>query len=240
FGITYGIDSGVRCEYIQKSGGDILLFSDRGKAVAVDFTDGSADGASTLVSEAYVAQCTELETLIISHYHNMASHFIDVVAGGIKVRSIRLPTPQSEWESAVAKRLVQEAEVHGIEVRFDMDELPIRELNLQILDHELFESDRHTALLLSATANGKTAVYANSSIPDSTLFPLAKNFMRNADLFILGDTGYKSASPTAFPVLSDKTETVILAKEKLRRLLPLLERRSDVIIAPPLHLFYLR
>lgn len=230
FAVSYGINRGVRFDYIQESGGDTLLFADRGKAIVVDFSDGSADGAAALVAHAYEAQCTEIEALIFSHYHNMTAHFIDVVAGNIKLRSIRLPTPQSEWESGVAKRLIQEAELHGVPVFFGTEDLNAPTIKIQAMEHELFPNDRHTALLLSVVSNGKTLVYANASLPTSKLLTKYQNLMQNADILIFGSTGFKSDSPIPFPSPTNQTKTVIFAKKKVEQLVPYMDAETEVLI----------
>jgi hypothetical protein len=238
FVVFYSINRGVRIDYIQESGGDTLLFADRGKAIAVDFSDGSADGASALVTQAYDAGCTELEALIFSHYHNMTAHFIDVVAGNIKLRSIRLPSPQSEWERGVAKRLIQEAELHGVAVFFDTDDLAIPTVSIQTMEHELFPNDRHTALLLAVRANGKTLVYANASLPESKLLPKYQNLMQNAHVLILGSTGFKSASPIPFPSPTGQTQTIIFSKQKLLPLITYMDAETKALSDVSRYTFY--
>ncbi|MBQ2253589.1 MAG: hypothetical protein II325_00360, partial [Clostridia bacterium] len=54
-------------------------------------------------------KCTELEELVLTHYHEGSSRLLSTVAASVKTRALRLPIPNGEEEIALAAGLTEEA-----------------------------------------------------------------------------------------------------------------------------------
>lgn len=238
--VTHLQYDGVKVDYAIEYGGDVFLFAENGRCVAIDFSDGTASGAADIASAAKEARCTELTDLIISHYHNRGTYFIYYLSGLIRVHNIRLPLPKNDWEADIAARMEQEATLHGITVRYDMEKLCIQSLSITVLDHALFASGRHPALLMSVTSNEKTLTYVNGSLPDSTLYSASKDVIEKTDILIIGSTGHSIHTIKKLPSTEKKLEALVLSNEKGERILPQDLYMTDAPEEEPRYTFYLK
>lgn len=227
--VTYLPNDGVRMDYLIESGGDLLLFTENARAVAVDFSDGTASGALALANAAIKARCTELNDFILSHYHNRATYFLNVLASKIRVRHLHLPDPIDEWELGVAMRLCEEAENLGIAVHFESTAFSIPSFELQGLAREVFPSGRHTALLFSVRINDWDLTYVNASVPSSELLSFANERMEESEILMFGSTGFSSQAPDSFPRMLNTPNEILISDERLDQLLPYLPSNSRVI-----------
>ena len=103
--------------------GDFYALCEGGNIVTVAVGDGFSSEAVDLAAFASEQRCTEIGDLVLTKYTNRQAYFVASVSSRIIVRRLRLPPPENEREWAIARRLVQEAELHGIEVSYDTDEL---------------------------------------------------------------------------------------------------------------------
>lgn len=206
-------ESGLQVEYLLGSGGDMLVFSQAGKTVAVDFSDGT--GAYTMVDAVERTNAVELDDLILSHYHHKDAYLISRLSANVRIRRLRLPQPLNDWEKSISERLSEEAALHGIEVRFDTDDLAIESLHIEAAEHSLFSSERHCALLFVATAYGERITYVNCSLPDSPLRKRAEEVIRKTNLLIVGDTGASVHSNAGLSCFTESVHTVLISSERL-------------------------
>ena len=65
--------------------------------------------------------CDEKKSVFV-RYYNQGTYLISDLSSRMLVRRLHLPTPSDERERAIAERLSEEAELHGIEVFFDAEE----------------------------------------------------------------------------------------------------------------------
>jgi len=231
---------GIKVDYRIESGGDVFLFAENGQCVAVDFSDGTGIGATEIASAAKAARCTELKDLIISHYHNRGTYFIHRLAGVIRIHNLRLPLPKDDWEAAVAARLEQEAKLYGINVKYDIEDLCIQDLSFDVMDHALFPSGRHPALLMRVSTQGDDLIYVNGSLVDSTLIDDASNWLKSGEMLIVGSTGYSKHTVAKLPPFGQTIETIILAEERSERLLPNSAYSADIRRDLTQYVFYLK
>ncbi len=217
----------LRIEYVLGSAGDMLVFSQAGKTVAVDFSDGS--GAYTMLEAIERANAVQLDDLILSHYHHKDAYLISRLSANIRIRCLHLPVPLNDWETSVSERLSEEAELHGITVRFDLEALAIDALKIDVAEHSLFSSDRHCALLFSATAYGERVTYVNCSLPDSPLRECAEEWILKTNTLIIGDTGASVQSDARFSNLSNSVQTVLISSERFDLLPQALPAETSVI-----------
>ena len=195
----------------------------------VDFSDGTAGGGVELLGIAHDLRCTELDDLILTHYHNRDTYFIYSMARRIRVKTLHLPTPLDDEERAIANQLTREAERHGIKVVFGVEELAIDGLEILAFEHAVMPNDRHDALLFTASVNGAVVTYINGSTPDSSLSRDMHAMMNAADHVIVGDTGFSNSESGAVSHLWKAHKTVFLIEEKLLRLIPSSTNLSNVV-----------
>ncbi len=217
--VTYLPNRGISFSLVHASGGDLLLFTNKDKSVAVDFSDGTATGGMEIVGIANDLRCTELDDLVLTHYHNRDTYFIASMARRIRVKTLHLPHPIDDEERAIANQLQKEAERHGISVVFGTDDLAIDNLEILAFDHHTMPHDRHDALLFSIDVNGVIFTYINGSVPQSPLADKMYQMLNTAKYVIVGDTGFSNSESTAVPHLWHTHKAVYVTEEKLLRLM---------------------
>ena len=215
--VTYLPNRGISFSFVHSSGGDLLLFTESGKSVAVDFADGTATGGMQIVDIATELRCTELDDLILTHYHNRDTYFIASMARRIRVKTLHLPHPINDEERAIANQLTAEAERHGMRVVFGADGLAIDGLEVLAFAHATMPHERHDALLFSVKINGEVFTYVNGSAPQSPYANQMHQMLNAAKYVMVGDTGFSNSESTAVPHLWQNHEAVYITEEKLLR-----------------------
>ncbi len=118
--VTHFSSLGAQKETVfSNSRGEAVLYTERGEAVLVCDFSGSSTMAYEIQSTARTYRCTQIDDMVLSKYYNQASYLIAEISSQIRVKRLHLPTPTDSREEAIAARLCQEAELHGICVSFD-------------------------------------------------------------------------------------------------------------------------
>ncbi len=107
----------------QETNGDFYALCEGGEMVVAAVGDGFSSDARAIADYAKTMRCTEIGDLVLVDYRNRQAYFVSEMARQIKIRNLRLPMPQTEREASIARRIVQEAELHGISVFFDIEML---------------------------------------------------------------------------------------------------------------------
>lgn len=122
--VTQNMTSSV---YFFKTGrGVVRLYTESGHAVVINDTSGAASASYEIKTAATDEHCTEIDDLILSRYYNQATYFIAKVSERSKVRVLHMPMPSDDRERAIATRLSAEAELHGIRVEYDAEQMLAR------------------------------------------------------------------------------------------------------------------
>ena len=236
--VTYLPNRGISVSLVHAGGGDLILFTNKDKSVMIDFSDGTAGGGVQLLGVAHDLRCTELDDLVLTHYHNRDTYFILSMAKRIRVKTLHLPHPINDDERAIANQLKKEAERHKIAVVFGVDDLAIDNLEILSFEHTAMPNDRHDALLFSASVNGEIITYINGSTPDSPLSREMHAMMNAANRVIIGDTGFSNSQSTAVSHLWKAHETVFITDQKLLRLIPIAANLSNIVcVSDPITFF---
>jgi len=236
--VTYLPNRGTSFSFVHAGGGDLILFTNKDKSVMVDFSDGTAGGGVELINIANDLRCTELDDLVLSHYHNRDTYFIYSMARRIRVKTLHLPHPNNDEERAIANQLAREAERHGIAVVFGVNDLAIENLNILAFDHHTMPHERHDALLFSAEVDGEVFSYINGSLPESPLINKMHDMMNIADHIIVGDTGFSNSESTAITHSWKVHKTVFVTEEKLLRFIPDYQSTSNIVhVSDPITFF---
>ena len=226
--VTYLPNRGTSFSFVHAGGGDLILFTNKDKSVMVDFADGTAGGGVQLLGIAQDLRCTELDDLVLTHYHNRDTYFIYSMAKRIRVKTLHLPHPNNEKEQSIANQLTKEAERHGIAVVFGVETLAIDDLKILAFEHQTMPHERHDALLFSAEVGGEVFTYINGSLPESSLVNQMQDMMNAADYIILGETGFSNSESTAFEHSWKAHKTVFVTEEKLLRFIPDYKNTSNI------------
>ncbi|MBQ9785188.1 MAG: ComEC/Rec2 family competence protein [Clostridia bacterium] len=123
--VTHVAHRELDTEWLDGGKGEILLLTQAGDAVAVTYAAEVAGGAYVIADALEESRCTEINDLVITHYYHQSTYFLATLAGEVKIRNLRLPTPANEVEEGIAMRLCEEADKRGIEVYFHLSGLAL-------------------------------------------------------------------------------------------------------------------
>ncbi len=195
--------------YLRREYEEALVIS-RGKtAVAVDLSSGSTSMGGLIAGEVLESGCTELEELILTHYHSQTAGMIASLSSDLKIRTLRLPMCQGEKDAAIAKRLEQEADLHGITVCYGIEEFSAEGVEICRLERLEKETAVEVPVLLSLRLGEQKLVYLGGTVFGSDLQAVAESEAISSQILIMGTHGgSKLPSESFYTRLRDVEYTV--------------------------------
>ena len=138
--------------YTTSGSNELLMLHEGSAAVVCDVTDGSYSTYRALLRDGLPPSVTEIESLVLTHYHNRHITSVYHLLGDIKVRTIWLPLtmPDTDTDKAIhdeglLRSVAAFAERRGVEVRYYLPSEGAQVLDTLTLDHLYFEMiDRST------------------------------------------------------------------------------------------------
>ena len=233
-------DAGVSVLYLQNGDEEALVLAKGRTAVAFDMSAGSGATAWQIEDAVMQSKCTELQELVLTHYHTQTTRLISLLSSQIKIRALRLPEPNCEKEIAIAKRLEQEASVHGIEVIYGMEHFPIEQVELQILERTSENSKMEVPVMLSLTVGEMQLAYVGGNAWSGDTSALAENIAISADCLILGAHGMYTVPSNAFFERFQKDKNIIFGNELLFAAYPRHRRPLAYSVGEEYKQFYLK
>lgn len=225
---------GVSVFCMQTHGGELLLFSHGRDTVAVDLSSGVETCAGEFKFAADATGCNEIDDLILSRYYNRSPYLLSSISERLIVRRVRLPMPQNDLERDIAKRLEQEAALHGIEVLYHTDDLAIKDLEVLCAVHTPMERDEASLILLSFAVGGEVMTCLTAASLEGELGGMAKAYLQSADVLLITKRAKGSGSIPA----SEELERLIVGAEGMtERILRLPRTAERVILIHPYQFF---
>ncbi len=201
--------------YLRREYEEALVISSGKTAVAVDFSSGSASMGGVIGQAVVESGCTELEELILTHYHPQTAGMIASLSSDIKIRTLRLPLCNGEKETAIADRLEQEAELHEISVRYGIEDVAIDGVEIRRLDRIQKETAIEVPVLLSLKLGEQNLVYLGGNAVNSDLQAVAESEAISAHVLILGTHGTTKPPNDSFYARLQDVEYMIFGNEIL-------------------------
>jgi len=191
-----------------KSRNDGFVLKSDGKTLLCDISDGSYSYLSELLTEMSSMHSCEVDTLVLTHYHNKHLQSLGRLCDREVLRTLVLPEPIDEREEGLYQSLRNTAEREGVEVQTaDIGE-SYQFGNAEILLHE--------RMYLSRSTHPITAVSVEAYDNLSTILSCSFNqshaeiteYAERSDIIIFGHHSpvYKKAFDLSF---DDKPKAVI-------------------------------
>ena len=213
-------ERGLVANYISTGGSEAIVVAEGKTAIAIDFSGGGSTISSMICNSVTELKCTEIEELILTHYHSQAIEQIGFICGRIKLRSLRLPIPNNEQDLAIAANLEQEAVLHGVEVVYGT-ESPSHSGMQIIYYHTVTPKDRtEGAILFAMDLYGQRIAYMNGDIWQSEIAHLVRDAALSSDLFIFGAHGSKSKISASFFDNLQETKRIIFGSSEVYEICP--------------------
>ena len=100
----------IEAIYTQRSKNEALVMASVSESLMIDISNGSLTSISTAWYEAKELGVTELDNLLLTHYHNSYSVSLRRFTDRVKVRRVLLPTPITEQDHEALRRILQTME----------------------------------------------------------------------------------------------------------------------------------
>ena len=116
FGVNYALKSdNADATYIKRGESETLTLVTVDKTVIIDLTDGNYTNYVFAWNEAHKAGATEIDTLILTHYHDKHEYSVGKLMSNVKVRRLMLPEPKNQEELWTVSALERISKQHGSE-----------------------------------------------------------------------------------------------------------------------------
>ena len=161
--------------FVVRSSGDVLL---------VDVSDGSSNFTNQLLTEAEKLYATELEGYLLTHYHNRHVGTFQKLTDNWILRTLYLPEPVTEEETAVFSSLLHLADKRGIETVIFSDTVEFGHMTLETAERTYLSRSSHPITGMRFVCSGETIAYGSSSFSEGD--PVISRWMADGDIGILG------------------------------------------------------
>lgn len=104
--------------------GEIELRTEHGEAILINRVRNNISEANGIKQAALRERATDIDHLIYPRYYNQSTYFLLRLCATMRVETLHLPPPRTDRERAIADRICEEAEVHGVRVVYDADRWP--------------------------------------------------------------------------------------------------------------------
>ncbi len=211
---------GVVANYVSTGDEEALILAEGKTAIAIDFSSGSAGISGLICDTVTELKCTELQELILTHYHSRSSSQIASICGQMKLRVLRMPIPQNDHDAAIAARLEQEASFHGVKVLYGTDE-PSHPQVQTFYYHAVPPQDRaEGAVLFAMEVCGERVIYMNGDVWQGEFAHLTRDAALSSDLFIFGAHGRRSDVSVEFFENLRNTKRIIFGTLEMYEICP--------------------
>ena len=233
-------DAGVSVSYLCNLNEEALVLAEGRTAIAIDMSDGSGANVDPILNAVLQSKCTELQELVLTHYHSQSARLIASLSSSIKLRAVRLPAPSCKKECDIAMRLEQEARLHGIDVVYGTDGLPLEQVCIRSLDRLESDDRVEVPVILSLEIGESNLVYLGGDAWSGEKEDLARNYAISADYLILGSHGAWSVPSEGFILDLPTEQYVIFGNEALFHCYPQHRIPVEYAVAVSDKQFYLK
>ena len=208
-------ENGTAVTYLRSYSNEALVIAEERNAIAIDFSNGKYSVDQLIENSVIDSRCTELQELILTHYHSETSNLIASLSARIKVRSLRLPIPNCEKEQAIAKRLAQEAQLHGIGVIYGTENLPLNNSEIILLEREISETEIEVSTVLCMEINGHRMLCMSGEPWNGALSERTKGWINSAEILLLGVHGTTESPNKSFYLNFSQAKQILFGTQDL-------------------------
>lgn len=190
----------VYFSYVTQSKNDGFILKSDGKILFCDVSDGSYGYLYELTDEMLELHSCEVETLVLTHYHNKHLQYLSRLCDREVLRSLVLPEPIDERERGLYQSLINTAEREGVQVHTVAVGEPYRFGDAELLLHERMYLSRstHPVTAVSVTAYDNVMTMLSCSFNQS--HEAITDWAEKSDFLIFGHHSpvYKKAFDLSF------------------------------------------
>lgn len=172
--------------YISAGKNDGFVVKSEGKALLCEISDASFGFMYSLTDELAELHCCEIDTVLITHYHNKHTRLLTRLCERETVLSLILSEPIDERERDIYEALYEIAGDYGLDVTVvgSGDEFCFGRATLSLYERKYISRSSHPITALRIGAGGEEVVYSSCSLGEGA--PDSLRDMASADCVILG------------------------------------------------------
>ena len=207
----------VVSEYLKYNEREMFVMTQNGDAVICDISDGNYSNLYNAYQVAHDNGATEIEVLVLTHYHNKHGASIDRLCKQQKVRNIWLPEPQNEDQYYTMTSIVKTAEKNGVNLVIyenDEDMRVFYDGVLNIYPLKTLKRSAQPAMAFEFTYGDDKLIYVGSSAMETALSNRINHNLSDADFVIFGTHG-PNPKQTYDIDAAKNAETMIFAEREL-------------------------
>ena len=176
----------VKISYISERKNDGIVIKTNGKVMLCDFSDASFGFGEEMLEEMSSYHSTEVEALLLTHYHSKHVQLFDRMSDCEIIRSIILTEPINEDECLIHNAIYESAVSKGIKVYSVKPNEIIRfgDVEIIIFERKYISRSTHPITAIQITAHGEVFTYASGSFNESV--DEIKDSIEVSDFVILG------------------------------------------------------
>ena len=214
----------LQCRYVTAGNSEILWLADGESNVLCDFTDGSYRCYARLLQEGLDAGHTEIDTMILTHYHGKHLSMLERLSAAVCIRRLYLPLSmelcppdKAADDEGVARKLLDFAEKQEIEVTFYE---PTRSYTLDEsfvitgLQYAMLQRSAHPALVLCLRHDGRTVSFIGSAFAEGEpTDAFARDTLADSEIAVFGAHGPLTKAEFSLDRWSDTLQHVVVRQE---------------------------
>lgn len=166
--LTYGQSPSVT--FVSTGKDESALVSCENKVALIDVSDGAYSKLKSLLDIASKTSATEIDTLILTHYHNKHIYSVTRLMSEEVLRCLFLPEPVNEDDLSVLYAILSSAESHGCSVYLVGEGTPIPlpgGVTLELSSLDRLERSAHPTFWLKLRSKDTTLVFLSESAWES-------------------------------------------------------------------------
>ena len=209
---NFANDGNINAVYLKKNGGEMFVFSENGKTVICDISEGYSSRFSLAAAVAREYYSTEIEILMLTHYHSRQAQAADHLFASHKTRNLWLPEPQSETEYSAFLDLLKKAEENGVQVtvyRQGGEMTLFGNASLTVFPYDKLSRSVEALVGFSIESGGKRLTYLGASYFESDFENEAREYILSSDALVLGSHGPRIKNPFSFKLGKDCKKVII-------------------------------
>ncbi len=201
------VNTGYAGGYISASNRDSLVLTNGNSAVIVDASDGTYDPFYNARILAEASYATEIDAIVLTHYHARHISSLDRLCRQELVRTIYLPIPSTEDDMILASNIARSAKENGVSIITYQygDSFEAGSLSFSVDEPLKCPYSTRKILFFSVKGDEETLVYADSSWEHTKECLKIASQIAQSDVTILGVHGPERAEerdyyvPERFP-----------------------------------------
>ncbi len=186
--------------YVSEKKNDGLIVKSENKTLICDISDASFGFSYVLGDEMDSLHSTEIDAILLSHYHAKHVQLINRYCEREIVRELILTEPVNETEDGIYRAINEIAALHGVETKtYKLGEpIPFGENSITVLERKYLSRSSHPITAIEISCGEDTVFYGSCSFNEAEIDTV--NTAAEAEYIILGKHSpiYKKEFALAF------------------------------------------